>query len=56
MPDNPNPKMMFQGTETELLSKIVKGEIDPVALAKKELEARGINKEGKWVGWWNVKD
>ena len=27
------------------------GTIDPIALAKKELAARGLDKAGKWVGF-----
>ena len=49
--DDLNPDFLFSGTFTELLSKIAKGEIDPKELAKKELENRGLDINGKWVGF-----
>lgn len=51
MRDEVNPKYMFQGIHGELLAEIVNGTIDPIALAKKELAARGLDKAGKWVGF-----
>ncbi|MBK6911384.1 MAG: hypothetical protein IPH10_10730 [bacterium] len=41
---------MFQMTATELLVKILSGEIDPRALAAEEMANRGLDATGKWVG------
>ena len=49
--DDLNPNYMFALTSIELLSKIAKGEIDPVELAKKELANRGLDNYGQWVGF-----
>jgi len=49
--DDENPKYLFSTTYTCLLTKIVRGEIDPKELAKKELENRGLDDNGKWVGF-----
>lgn len=49
--DYQNDRYMFSTTHTDLLSAIVKGQINPVQLAKKELEARGLNEDGRWVGF-----
>jgi hypothetical protein len=51
MPDEMNPRFMFQGTHDELLSQIVLGKIDPIELAKRELANRGHDQHGEWVGF-----
>lgn len=51
LPDDKNPDFLFSCTHTELLIKIVNGEIKPVELALVELSNRGLNKKGKWVGF-----
>ena len=51
MQDNLNPAFLFSSTYTELLCKIVNGEIDPKQLAEKELENRGLDKNGFWIGF-----
>ena len=43
-------------TSTEHLASIVKGKIDPVHLAKKELANRGLDSDGKWVGFEKAHD
>ncbi len=48
--DEQNPEMMFNMTHVDLLVKIANGEIDPIALAKKQLEQRGLDTKGNWVG------
>jgi len=48
--DDLNPIFIFALTHNELLSKIAKGEINTQELAKKELENRGFNIDGTWVG------
>jgi hypothetical protein len=36
---------------TALLAAIARGDIDAVALARQELDNRGLDTNGKWVGW-----
>lgn len=48
--DEQNPEMMFNMTHVDLLVKIANGEIDPIALAKKQLQQRGLDTKGNWVG------
>lgn len=49
--DHLNPAFIFSGIDTELLSKIAKGEINAQELAKRELENCGRDINGKWVGF-----
>ena len=49
--DELNQDFILSSTFTELLLKIVKGEIDTKELAKRELENRGLDINGKWVGF-----
>ena len=49
--DDLNPKYLFQGIATDLLVAIVNKQIDPVELASKELDNRGLDSTGKWVGF-----
>lgn len=49
--DQQNPDFLFSLTSLDLLGAIVKGEIDPVALAKKQLKNRGYNEDGFWIGF-----
>ena len=51
MTDELNPDLMFQITRTDLLLRIARGELDPVALVKAELGNRGIGPNGRWVGF-----
>lgn len=51
LPDELNPKYMFQTTSNELLSQIAKGKVNPVELAKRELANRGYDANGDWVGF-----
>lgn len=61
LPDDKNPKFMFQPVHTELLVKAVNGEIDLQALAAAELRNRGLDRSGRWIGFeaarrlWAVK-
>jgi hypothetical protein len=55
MNDDDNPEFMFQTTNTSLLSKAVKGKIDLLKQAKKEMAARGFDKNGKWIGFDKAK-
>ena len=49
--DDLNPVFILSLTATELLSKVAKGEINLQELAKRELENRGLNIDGEWVGF-----
>lgn len=51
IPDEENPLFLFSGTATELLIRLVRGEIDALQLAKKTLSDRGLDRDGKWVGF-----
>ena len=51
LPDELNPKFIFQMIKGELLAQIIKGEINPVELAKNELANRGVDENLKWVGF-----
>ncbi len=53
--DDLNPAFLFSGIFTELLSKIAKGEIDANQIARQELANRGLNTDGKWVGFVEAK-
>lgn len=54
--DDDNPIYTFATTNTSILKKIVSGEVDANALAKKELENRGLDNDGKWVGFDRAKE
>ena len=49
--DATNPEFLFQQTATPLLLAITGGLIDPVLLARCELANRGLDLDGKWVGF-----
>ena len=53
--DEENPALMFGLTSSNLLSKIVKGEIDPTTIAKYTLACRGQDENGNWVGFEKAK-
>ena len=56
MTDDTNPRFVFSTTATELLSKAANGEIDFNQLARQELANRGLNTDGKWVGFEKAKE
>lgn len=49
--DDLNPIYLLHLTATDLLVAIVKKQIDPVELARKELKNRGLDENGKWIGF-----
>ena len=51
MEDELNPNFIFSCIFNELLVKISKGEINAVRLAKNELQNRGLDINGNWVGF-----
>jgi len=53
LPDEENPIFLFSQIHKDLLVDIVNGKIDAAELARIELKNRGLNNEGKFVGWKN---
>lgn len=51
LPDDLNPKYLFNGIATDLLVGILSGAIDCKELAKQQLENRGLDNNGDWVGF-----
>lgn len=51
IPDELNPAYILQGIHTSLLCKVVKGEIDLLVVARKELQSRGLDENGAWIGF-----
>lgn len=49
LPDDLNPIYLFSTTHKQLLLDIANGKIDARELARRELEARGINNKGVFV-------
>jgi hypothetical protein len=49
--DDLNPIYLYHLTATDLLVAILKKQIDPIKLASKELKNRGLDENGKWVGF-----
>ena len=51
--DDLNPLFILSGVFTQLLTRVANGEVDCQALAKLELANRGLDLNGKWVGYNN---
>ena len=51
--DELNPAFILSSVSSELLSQVIKGKIDLQELAKREMENRGLDVNGKWVGFNN---
>lgn len=49
--DDLNPRYLFQGITTDLLVAIVNKQIDTTELATYELQNRGLDEKGKWIGF-----
>ncbi len=52
-PDGENPLFLFQGTATKLLVMGLNKEFSFATLARQELENRGLNLKGEWIGFNN---
>ena len=50
IPDDENPDYLFSLTHNSLLLDVVNGHVDLQELARKELNARGLDKNGRWIG------
>ena len=53
IPDEENPIFLFNQTNTNLLLDLINGKIDARELALIELKNRGLNDQGRFVGWEN---
>ena len=49
--DDDNPEYLFNGINNSILIAAIKGEIDLVKLAKKEMANRGLGLNGEWIGF-----
>ncbi len=49
-------ELLLKVVKTELLLKVVKKEIDIMDLIKKELSNRGVDGNGKWIGFGKAKE
>lgn len=49
--DETNPEHLFSLTAKSLLLAVADGLIDPVALARQQLAARGLDRDGEWCGF-----
>lgn len=46
-----NPLFTFQQTNQDLLVAMLNGQLDPMEMIKAELKSRGLDENGKWVGF-----
>jgi len=53
--DELNPKFIFSNVNTNLLVDAISGKLNLQNLAMNELVARGLDKEGLWVGFEKAK-
>lgn len=51
MPDCVNPAFTLNRLPADFLVAVVAGELDLNELAKRELESRGLDAKGAWVGF-----
>jgi len=49
-PEDQRPELMLQGMHLSLLQKIIRGDINIKEIALKEIDNRGVDIEGAWVG------
>lgn len=49
--DDEDPDSLFTGTWSCLLTAICNGQVDPIALAARELANRGMDVNGTWIGF-----
>ncbi|MBN8696327.1 MAG: hypothetical protein J0L87_07335 [Bacteroidetes bacterium] len=53
--DDDNPSYIFSLTSDRLLSEAIKGDFDLIYLVRRELANRGLDSNGKWVGFDDAK-
>ncbi len=51
MKDEQNPKYALQTIHADILAAAARGEIDLNTLARRELASRGLDDNGRWVGF-----
>ena len=51
IPDNENPLFLFSSATKEMLVDILSEAIDAKELARFELKCRGLNEQGKFIGF-----
>ncbi len=54
--DEENPAFIFSMTSNKVLSDAIKGEFDLVYMVRRELANRGMDSDGKWVGFEKAKE
>ena len=54
--DELDPRYIFSMTATQLLTEALKCEFDITYLIRRELANRGLDKEGKWIGFNKAKE
>jgi hypothetical protein len=54
--DDLDPRYIFSMTSTQLLVEALKGEFDLRYLTSRQLANRGLDMEGKWVGFDKAKE
>ena len=54
--DELDPRYIFNMTATQLLTEALKGEFDITYLIRKQLAGRGLDNEGKWIGFDKAKE
>lgn len=53
--DDDNPSYIFSLTSNRLLSEAIKGDFDLIYLVRRELANRGLDSNGKWIGFDEAK-
>ena len=56
LPDDLNPEYIFSTTDASLLVNAINGKIDLNIIAIKELANRGLNQNGKWIGFTKAEE
>lgn len=51
MSDEDNPRFAFQTMSTKLLAQFASGKLNAQEYAKFEMQNRGFDKNGKWIGF-----
>ncbi|MGP8214228.1 MAG: hypothetical protein ACLQQ4_01560 [Bacteroidia bacterium] len=54
--DELDPRYIFNMTATQLLAEALKGDFDITYLIKRQLANRGLDRDGKWVGFDKAKE
>ncbi|MGP8216889.1 MAG: hypothetical protein ACLQQ4_15085 [Bacteroidia bacterium] len=54
--DELDPRYIFNMTATKLLTEALKGEYSIEYMVRRELANRGLDKEGKWIGFSQAKE